>query len=145
MTRHTPDFLRQRSSNLSLRMAAATNAHESSSYSARATPVRSEKPEGLNKTQIAHIVGDLSKRSSYSLCDTCERDLGSVFFDSTEALKCRRASSSDQCDTCQIMSVNPEAFTQPFCAFLRDNPTIFHAIDYFKGKAKACGFEEVRD
>ena len=46
MTQHTPDFLRQRSSNLSLRMAAAENAtnmsHSTSSAVARET--RREAP-----------------------------------------------------------------------------------------------------
>lgn len=36
-----------------------------------------------------------------------------------------------------------EEYTQPFCEFLTENPTVFHAVDYFKKKLKASGFTEV--
>jgi hypothetical protein len=34
-------------------------------------------------------------------------------------------------------------YTKPFCDFLTENPTVFHAVDYFKRKLKANGFTEV--
>jgi hypothetical protein len=37
-----------------------------------------------------------------------------------------------------------EEYTKPFCNFLTENPTVFHAVDYFKTKLKANGFTEVR-
>jgi hypothetical protein len=36
-----------------------------------------------------------------------------------------------------------EEYTEPFCEFLTENPTVFHAVDYFKKKLKANGFREV--
>jgi aminopeptidase I len=50
MTRHTPDFLRQRSSNLSLRMAAAENAASmsQSTTSAVERETRREEPTPKN-------------------------------------------------------------------------------------------------
>lgn len=36
-----------------------------------------------------------------------------------------------------------EEYTKPFCDFLTENPTVFHAVDYFKRKLKANGFTEV--
>lgn len=36
-----------------------------------------------------------------------------------------------------------EEYTQPFCEFLTENPTVFHAVDYFKRKLEANGFTEV--
>lgn len=37
-----------------------------------------------------------------------------------------------------------EEYTKPFCDFLTENPTVFHAVDYFKKKLTANGFTEVR-
>ena len=47
------------------------------------------------------------------------------------------------CKICHLRSLKPEAFTQPFTQFLTENPTIFHAVDYFKEKLAAVGFTEV--
>lgn len=46
--------------------------------------------------------------------------------------------------TANSTEIKPEAYTKPFCDFLKESPTIFHAVDYFKSKARASGFEEVR-
>jgi hypothetical protein len=37
----------------------------------------------------------------------------------------------------------PEAYTQPFCDFLTENPTVWHAVDYFEKKLKKAGFKKV--
>lgn len=37
----------------------------------------------------------------------------------------------------------PEAYTQPFCDFLTDNPTVFHAVSHFETKLKNAGFKKV--
>ncbi|KAH7318393.1 peptidase M18 [Stachybotrys elegans] len=37
----------------------------------------------------------------------------------------------------------PESFTQPFCDFLTHNPTVFHAVDYFKNSLANEGFKEL--
>jgi aminopeptidase I len=41
-------------------------------------------------------------------------------------------------------AAKPEAFTQPFCDFLTENPTVFHAVDYFKRTTRIMGYQEVR-
>jgi aminopeptidase I len=38
---------------------------------------------------------------------------------------------------------SPEAYTQPFCDFLTENPTVWHAVDYFETKLKKAGFKKV--
>ncbi len=38
---------------------------------------------------------------------------------------------------------SPEEYTEPFCEFLTENPTVFHAVDYFKKKLEGKGFEKV--
>ncbi|KXJ93313.1 aminopeptidase I zinc metalloprotease-domain-containing protein [Microdochium bolleyi] len=139
MTQHTPEFLRQRSSNMSLRMAAASNASEASQSLYDGFNSR----HAMKRAQTAFVVGDLAKRASYKLCDDCQHDLSATLRTAAEAQKCSTASSQDDCDTCNIASIKPEAFTEPFCSFLRENPTIFHSVEYFKGKAKAAGFEEL--
>jgi hypothetical protein len=37
----------------------------------------------------------------------------------------------------------PEEYTTPFCDFLTENPTVFHAVDYFKRKLEANGYKKV--
>jgi hypothetical protein len=38
---------------------------------------------------------------------------------------------------------SPEAYTQPFCDFLTENPTVWHAVSYFEGKLDKAGFKKV--
>jgi aminopeptidase I len=38
---------------------------------------------------------------------------------------------------------SPEAYTQPFCDFLTENPTVWHAVDYFEKKLEKAGFRKV--
>lgn len=38
---------------------------------------------------------------------------------------------------------SPEAYTQPFCDFLTENPTVWHAVDYFEKKLEKAGFKKV--
>ncbi|TVY13395.1 Vacuolar aminopeptidase 1 [Lachnellula arida] len=39
----------------------------------------------------------------------------------------------------------PEAYTQPFCDFLTDNPTVFHAVSHFETKLKNAGFKKLSE
>jgi aminopeptidase I len=38
---------------------------------------------------------------------------------------------------------SPEAYTQPFCDFLTENPTVWHAVSYFEKKLEKAGFRKV--
>lgn len=38
---------------------------------------------------------------------------------------------------------SPEKYSKPFCDFLTENPTIFHAVKYFEGKLQKAGYEKV--
>ncbi len=38
----------------------------------------------------------------------------------------------------------PWMYAEPFCDFLSENPTVFHAVDYFERKLEAAGFVKVR-
>ena len=51
--------------------------------------------------------------------------------------------SSRDCMQCSRGTANPEAYTKPFCDFLQENPTVFHAADYFARKLRAGSFQEV--
>jgi hypothetical protein len=37
----------------------------------------------------------------------------------------------------------PADYTQPFVDFLTENPTVFHAVDYFERKLEDAGFKKV--
>jgi aminopeptidase I len=40
---------------------------------------------------------------------------------------------------------SPEAYTQPFCDFLTENPTVWHAVTYFKTKLEKAGFKKLSE
>ncbi|KAI1871849.1 hypothetical protein JX265_005835 [Neoarthrinium moseri] len=91
MTQHTPEFLRQRSSNMSLRMAALANSTGATpSTPATSLPSAREMPRSV-----------------------------------------------------EAKDLKPEDFTKPFTDFLQENPTVFHAVDYFKRKATKQGYTEL--
>jgi len=39
--------------------------------------------------------------------------------------------------------IDPAAYTKPFCEFLTDNPTIWHAVLYFEKQLEKAGFKKV--
>jgi len=40
--------------------------------------------------------------------------------------------------------LRPEAFIKPYLDFMTENPTVFHAVGYFKEKLLKAGYKEVR-
>ncbi|KAI1178407.1 aminopeptidase-like protein [Nemania sp. FL0916] len=144
MARHTAEFLRQRSSNMSLRVAAATpaSALASSRLSSFANPAEFESTATptMSEAEKAFVVGELGNRRSVSLCDSCYRDIPEA---RTDSLRLQLTDNRASCSVCSVMNSKPEVFTEPFCAFLRDNPTIFHAVDYFKAKMTSLGYKEL--
>jgi len=39
--------------------------------------------------------------------------------------------------------MKPETFTKPYTDFMTENPTVFHAVGYFKEKLAKAGYTEV--
>ncbi|KAI1084218.1 aminopeptidase I zinc metalloprotease-domain-containing protein [Whalleya microplaca] len=143
MTKHTPDFLRQRSSNMSLRATAAANATNASStprLSSFANPSEFEIKPAMSAAEKAFILGELARNASLTLCDSCYREIPDHH---TDSLPFQLTDVRSACSACNVMTTKPEAFTEPFCRFLQENPTIFHAVDYFTSKATSVGFEEL--
>ncbi|KAI1352144.1 aminopeptidase-like protein [Xylaria sp. FL0043] len=139
MARHTPEFLRQRSSNMSLRMAASS-AMNTSRLSSFANPAEFETRPTMTEAEKAIIIGELKTRRDVKLCDSCYRDLPDSCADS---LSLELTDNRNSCSACAITDSRPEAFTEPFCSFLRDNPTIFHTVDYLKKKMTSLGYKEL--
>ncbi|KAI0009581.1 aminopeptidase-like protein [Xylariaceae sp. FL0662B] len=140
MTRHTPEFLRQRTSNLSLRAAAVANASSTSRLSSFANPSEFDTKPTMSDAEKAFVVGDLARSTSLTLCDSCYRNIPDH---RTDSLPFQLTDKQSSCSACNVMTTKPEAFTEPFCRFLQENPTIFHAVDYFKSKMTSVGFEEI--
>ncbi|MCJ1294611.1 hypothetical protein MMC34_006169 [Xylographa carneopallida] len=42
-------------------------------------------------------------------------------------------------------SIKPEAYTQPFLTFISENPTVFHAVDYFSKQLSSRGFTKLSE
>ncbi|KAG0646531.1 Leucine aminopeptidase IV [Hyphodiscus hymeniophilus] len=40
---------------------------------------------------------------------------------------------------------SPEAYTQPFCDFLTENPTVWHTVKYFEEKLDGAGFHKLSE
>ncbi|KAK0719905.1 peptidase M18 [Lasiosphaeris hirsuta] len=88
MVRHTPEFIRARSSQLSLRSLALEQ-----SMASRAS-------------------------STAEAADTID-------------------------NTADAKDLKPEDFTKPYCDFMTANPTVFHAVGYFKEQLAKAGFKEL--
>ncbi|OTB11711.1 hypothetical protein K445DRAFT_321873 [Daldinia sp. EC12] len=140
MTRHTTDFLRQRTSNLSLRNEAAMNALSTSRLSSFANPSEFENESAISDAVKAFVVGDLARCGFVTLCDACLRDIPKERRISMNVIV---ENDSQKCSACSILASKPEAFTEPFCKFLQENPTVFHSVGYFKDKLNALGYKEL--
>ncbi|KAI1370883.1 aminopeptidase I zinc metalloprotease-domain-containing protein [Hypoxylon crocopeplum] len=140
MTRHTSDFLRQRSSNLSLRSTAVANASSVSRLSSFVNPSEFESEPAMSDAEKAFIVGDLARCKSLALCDSCYRDIPDRH---TDSLAFQLTDDRSSCSSCNVLLSKPEAFTEPFCKFLQESPTIFHAVGYFKDKMASLGYKEL--
>ncbi|KAG9229767.1 putative vacuolar aminopeptidase 1 [Amylocarpus encephaloides] len=52
----------------------------------------------------------------------------------------------DECSTPrENVLKTPEAYTKPFCDFLTENPTVWHAVDYFEKKLEKAGFSKLSE
>ena len=60
------------------------------------------------------------------------------------SLPSKRTDEPGSCKLCAYREAQPEAFTKPYLDFMTANPTVFHAVDYFKEKLNSAGFQEVR-
>lgn len=60
-----------------------------------------------------------------------------------ERPSCRACASCHQPPVTPRSTDKPETYTKPFCDFLTENPTVFHAVDYFKTKLSDSGFKEL--
>ncbi|KAI0023647.1 aminopeptidase-like protein [Xylariomycetidae sp. FL0641] len=135
MVRHTPDFLRQRNSNLSLRVPGG-----SLRLSSFRNPSEIDMARSMSDAEKAFIIGELDRHQSLTLCDSCYRDIPEC---RTAFLPLQLAERQSECSSCKVMMASPDAFTEPFCTFLQENPTVFHAVDYFKAKMTALEYAEL--
>ncbi|KAF6798137.1 vacuolar aminopeptidase 1 (aminopeptidase I zinc metalloprotease) [Colletotrichum sojae] len=141
MTKHTPDSLRSRVSAMSLRMQAM-EAAEALSRSQSPVPSLAASMT-INNTIPASkpfLLADMDGRppASNPVCESCWNALRY-----SEVKQTVRASSAAACRLCAVAAGKPEAYTKPFVDFLTENPTIFHAVAYFKTKLAAAGFTEL--
>lgn len=96
--------------------------------------------EPLSAATKAFIISGIDKRTGADriVCESCFEQL-----DEAQRTNLRAAPWSEGCLLCEVKEDKPEAYTRPFCDFLTENPTVFHAVQYFKEKLSAAGFEEV--
>ena len=105
-----------------------------------ANPAEFETKPAMTAAEKAIVIGDLKTRRDVKLCDSCYRDLPDSCAD---LLSLELTTNRSSCSACAITDSRPEAFTEPFCTFLKENPTIFHTVDYLKTKMTSLGYKEV--
>ncbi|KAG7057346.1 aminopeptidase I zinc metalloprotease [Colletotrichum scovillei] len=142
MTKHTPDSLRSRVSSLSLRLQAMEHAEalsrsQSPAPSMSASTTAAAAPGPASKH---FLLADMNGRpaSQNPVCESCWNTLRY-----SEVRQTVRAANPAACKLCAVAASKPEAYTQPFVDFLSENPTIFHAVSYFKDKLAAAGYTEL--
>ncbi len=145
MTKYTPDYLRSRASNLSLRSASLAASSPSPSPLAALptvpkTPGPSERDSPTAESKCFQLAGMEGRAPAQNrVCYQCEHRLHWA-----ERLQVSTLSENpEKCVLCALKSVRAEAFTQPFLQFLTENPTIFHTVEYFEEKLEAAGFKAV--
>ncbi|KAJ9134281.1 Aminopeptidase I zinc metalloprotease [Pleurostoma richardsiae] len=140
MTKHTPEFLRARSSNLSLRSVAMESSFTSRAASrCHEAPSRKTAEPEMSAEAQCFVLADMWGRTAGEnpVCGRCALRL------QADQRSHTAAADSASCRICAFTATKPEVFTKPFCEFLTENPTIFHTVEYFKAKLAAVGFKEL--
>ena len=62
-----------------------------------------------------------------------------------QSMTLRMGGTADAVDAgkAHAKDLKPEAFTKPYLDFMTENPTVFHAVGYFKEKLAKAGYKEV--
>lgn len=89
------------------------------------------QPSAEMRYYIAGDVGRDAQRRGLQICIDCMVQIPYAV---------HKVVARAECAVCAIRDSRPEAFTKPFTDFLTENPTIFHAVDYFKEKLEAAGY-----
>ncbi|KAL8383188.1 hypothetical protein RB595_006783 [Gaeumannomyces hyphopodioides] len=144
MAKHTPEFLRARASNLSLRSAALASSASlvapSPSVAAMPPPSADAHPRPAKATTDEArylIAGDLMHDVARRALRTCIRCAVQLPYGVDHIVP------APECPVCAVRDCRPEVFTKPFCDFLTGSPTVFHAVDYFKAKLEEAGYKEL--
>ncbi|PHH81232.1 hypothetical protein CDD82_1209 [Ophiocordyceps australis] len=74
-------------------------------------------------------------------CTSCLSKLQSY----ERAFFTQRKLDTEPCQLCLLTKCRPEAFTEPFMSFLRNNPTVFHVVEHFRKKLHQAGFQELSE
>jgi aminopeptidase I len=101
---------------------------------------RAEPPKMPTRTKN-FVLADMEGRSARDnrVCASCITKLAPREVDQVNW----HLPADQTCRLCEVRECKPEAFTQPFCSFLQENPTIFHTVDYFHKKLEHLGYKEV--
>ena len=133
-----PSIPNMRAPEISLRLRA--NASSPAPSTSSSLPPGPSVAPPLSRTQKAYIVSDIEARplAQRKVCPACTYALRGP-----QRQQVLSVAAADECVLCAVAAGKPEAFTQPFCDFLTQNPTVFHAVEYFQKKLEDAGFTEV--
>jgi hypothetical protein len=128
---------------------SASPAHPQHSPATYPTPPpRSLPPRGASLDSIPAPFGSLSPWADRNLPTTEVEPEKSLFEKFNESLQEQHNKPKGSLITKGLVRAgnalkSPEAYTQPFCDFLTENPTVWHAVAYFEGKLEKAGFKKV--
>ncbi|PNP39370.1 hypothetical protein TGAMA5MH_08788 [Trichoderma gamsii] len=139
MTRRVP-------SALSLRQQASAYSTSSASVASSSTAATAQIPAPTAPVQSLasskhFVLADMNGRPSVD-SRACIKCIAKLSPSEIQQVNWHIA-EENKCQLCAVKDLKPEAFTRPFLDFLRENPTVFHAVDYFKSKLNDAGYEEL--
>ena len=140
MTKRAPSpALHERTSTISLRAALAASSfvpyRESGSHST--TDSKSSFPSSLESRCLQLAGPPRPPQRAHPVCGWCALAL------KPEERAHISEPGSQSCIVCAFKNAGPEVFSEPFCEFLTENPTVFHAVAHFIEKLEKAGYEEV--
>jgi len=143
MTKHTatalPLALGERTSTLSLRAALAASSFVPYREAGPQVPAEPQTPPSLTlESRLLQLAGTPHPHKAHPVCGWCALALRPDERSHISEPGMRR------CVVCALKDGKAEAFTRPFCEFLTENPTVFHAVAHFGQKLGKAGYEEVR-
>jgi len=143
MTKHAAPapapVLGGRASSVSLRAALAASSFVP--YREAGSQPAAEAPSSAYaslESRCLDLAGTPGQRKAHPVCGWCALALR------PEERARISEPGAEACVVCALKDGQAEAFTRPFCEFLTEHPTVFHAVAHFKEKLEKASYAEVR-
>ncbi|RFU25886.1 hypothetical protein B7463_g10455, partial [Scytalidium lignicola] len=135
MVKNSQGSLRAKSSNLSLKSSTG-DLSQARQYLQRQAQLLMDAEREIEK-----MAGSLNDSSLYERYNEIMRSSDTLTAAATAAAAAAAAAGRVR----ERASFDPKDSTVPFCEFLSENPSIWHAVDYFERKLNGAGYEKLSE